>query len=239
MKYLLVFIVIFNVVMWLVFLRMFRKLFTTENIIEDTKSEYNKLVADFQKNIHQALTVSDEHVKQLKALISEADKKIKLLNDMESKSLGAKVLQESISQAGIGRSPRKKAQESYQRNKGREKVSPDASFSLTEKASTNLSENEERTLFDEENVENTGSIKSATINTKVTMNVQRNGDSWAEIPVITPEVFASEHPITPKKDKKTQIVELYDTGYSIEEISSELNLTDTEVQFALSLENRI
>ena len=78
MKYVLVFIVIFNVVMWLVFLRMFRKLFTTENIIEDTKSEYNKLVADFQKNVHQALTVSDEHVKQLKAMISEADKKIKL-----------------------------------------------------------------------------------------------------------------------------------------------------------------
>ena len=244
MKYLLGFIVIFNVVAWIVFLRKFRKLFTTENIIEDTKAELNKLVADFQKNVHLAITVSDEHSRQLKALIAEAEKKIKLLNDMESRNLSASALRDAISNGGAGntasgpsvRSPKKKAIDSYQKNKGRNKISADSSFALTSKASSDITGENDRTLFDEED---SSSVSNGMIDTKVTVNVQRNGDSWAEIPVITPEVYVNEKPVVPKKDKKSQIVELYDLGHTIEEISSELNMTDTEVQFALSLENRI
>lgn len=241
MKYFVVFLCIFNVVMWIVFLRLFRKLFTTENIIEDTKAEYNKLVTDFNKNTKLNITVIDDRIRQMKALIAEADKKIRLLTEAETKSVAARNLQSAVSAAsgnsGAGsgsavRSPRKKAQDAYTRNKTSQGFDSNSSFELTGEGVKEVSMGKQNMLFDDEE-------PSPSIDTKATVNVTSHGDSWAEIPVVTPNVYVSDKPIVPKKDKKSRIVELFDSGYSIEEISSELKLTDTEVQFALSLENRI
>jgi len=57
--------------------------------------------------------------------------------------------------------------------------------------------------------------------------------------VVVPKVFVPENPIPRKKDRMAQIVRMYDSGMTAEEIAEELSLTDMEVQFALSLEDRI
>ena len=57
MRYVVVFLCIFNVVMWMVFLWKFKKLFTTDNVIEETRVQYNNLIADMNKNTHNNIVV--------------------------------------------------------------------------------------------------------------------------------------------------------------------------------------
>ena len=231
MKYIIVFFTILNIVSWFIFLKRFKKLFTTDNIIEETKNEYNKLVTDFNKNTETNITILDDRIKTLRAMIVEADKKIKLLNDIEKKGIAVSELHNAIN--GTITSSQKKVTDAYTRAKNsRKEINPDSSFSVTEKGEKESAQ-DQKMLFDENYTD------SALIDTKTKMNVTERGDAWSEIPVVVPDVFVPEVPVVHKKDTKTQIVMMYDSGMGIEEIASELKLTDTEVQFALSLENRI
>lgn len=233
MKYFVVFLCIFNIVMWIVFLKKFKKLFTTDNIIEETKDEYNKLVTDFNKNTSMNITILDDRIQSLRALVKEADKKIKLLNEIEKKGYAALEFQNALSKPKIS-SPHKKAITAYSNEKHHSEINqinPNSSFSVTEKGEKQThAEYSQKTLFDD---------KEEQIDTAVQMKMNSRGESWAEVPVVNPEVFVPETSIVRKKDKKSEIIRMYDSGISIEEIASELSLTDTEVQFALSLENRI
>ncbi len=232
MGYVIVFLCIFNVVMWIVFLRNFKKLFTTDNIIEETKAEYNKLVQDFNKNTDTNLTILDDRIRTLKALVAEADKKIRLLNEIEKKGYAASALSAAISGAKVS-SQNKKAADAYTKSKSARSINPESSYGITGKARAV----EQGTLFDEPSQ---GAFSGASpIDTRVTVNVNSRGESWAEVPVVVPEVYMSEKPVFRKKDKKSEIVSMYDSGMSVEDIALELMLTDTEVQFALSLENRL
>ncbi len=226
MKYVVVFLCIFNVVMWIVFLKKFKKLFTTDNIIEDTKAEYNKLVTDLNRNIDSNVNVIDDRIRTLKSLIAEADKKIRLMNDIEKKGYAVSELQSAMGVKKTDHSSRKVAA-AY--SKTRQAPQSDAAYALTERAEKSLGV-DQKTLFDEDSPQ--------TIDTRAEVNVDGRG-SWAKVPVVVPDVYVEENPIPHKKEKKHQIVGMYDTGMTVEEIAEELTLTDTEVQFALSLENRI
>lgn len=236
MGYVIVFLCIFNVVMWIVFLRNFKKLFTTDNIIEETKAEYNKLVQDFNKNTDTNLTILDDRIRTLKALVAEADKKIRLLNEIEKKGYAASALSAAISGAKVSSAhAHKKAADAYTKSKSGRSINPESSYGITEKAGSERLE--QGTLFDEPSSDSFSS--ASPIDTRVQVNVNSRGESWAEVPVVVPEVYMSEKPVFRKKDKKSEIVSMYDSGMSVEDIAVELKLTDTEVQFALSLENRL
>ena len=231
MKYIIVFFCIFNIVAWIVFLKKFKKLFTTDNIIEETKSEYNKLVADFNKNTEMNITILDERIRTLRAMTVEADKKIKLLNDIEKKGFAVSELQNAIN--GKSTPVQRKISDAYSKSKSpRKDIASDASFEVTQKG-VKETQQDQKTLFDEEN----DSVN--TLDTKAKINVNEKGDAWTEVPVVVPEVYVPEVPVLHKKDKKSQIVAMFDAGMSVEEIAAELKLTDTEVQFALSMEDRI
>ena len=45
----------------------------------------------------------------------------------------------------------------------------------------------------------------------------------------------SDHPIKPKKNFQDAVKELYDLGFTVEQISSELNKSMIEVQFVIDM----
>ena len=230
MRYVVVFLCIFNVVMWMVFLWKFKKLFTTDNVIEETRVQYNNLIADMNKNTRNNIVVIEDRIRSLKALVSDAEKKIKILNDIEKKGYALNEFHEAISGKKSGVTE-KKVVDAYKKSKGASNIELDSSVVLSGKARIKSDESEgQGSLFDDGN---------RTIDTTAKVNVNSKGESWAAVPVVVPKVFVPENPIPRKKDRMAQIVRMYDSGMTAEEIAEELSLTDMEVQFALSLEDRI
>ena len=99
MVYLVVFLCVFNIVTWLLFLRNFKKLFTTDGIIEAAKSECNKIVTDLNRNADRNITLIDGKINNLQGLIKEADRKIRLLMDLEKQGAELSEFQSKLSGA--------------------------------------------------------------------------------------------------------------------------------------------
>ena len=89
MSVILILICIFNVVMWIVFLRHFKNLFTTEDIISGTKDEVNKILMDLDRQTERNLMLMDNSISKMKSLNAEIDKKLKLLDDLKNSAAGA------------------------------------------------------------------------------------------------------------------------------------------------------
>lgn len=242
MVYLVVFLCVFNIITWIVFLRNFKKLFTTDNLIESAKAECNKIIIDLNKNADRNITILDDRSKKLQLLINEADRKVKVLMDIEKQGIGVAELQNKIT--GIQHQKNnsnslKRALDSYSKNKTYRTVDDNnlnsvidsnRTVELTELGKNNISSNSQKTLFDENTV---------PINTKIDVTVDTTGASYAEIPVVTPEVFVKDKLSVSKADLKSKILVLFDSGMTVDEIAENLSCSTTEVQFALTLENRI
>ena len=72
------------------------------------------------------------------------------------------------------------------------------------------------------------------------VTVTPDGASYAEIPVVTPDVFVREKPVPlSKTDLKSEMLALFDSGMSVEQIAQKLFCSTTEVQFALSVERDV
>lgn len=229
MAYLVFFLCVVNVVLWIFFLRNFKKLFTTDDIIESAKSECNKIVIDLNRNADRNITILNEKTAGLQNLIKEADRKIKLLMEFEKKGAGLAELQNKISGAHALRrtdAAVKKAADAY----GEKSAGPDRTVSLTEDARAALKAGAQKTLFDD----------VPHVRTEAVVTVREDGASYAEIPVVTPDVFVAEKPAgLSKNDLKARILSLFDSGCSVEDIALQLSCSTTEVQFALTLENRL
>ena len=218
--------------MWIVFLKNFKKLFTTEDIIESTKAEVNKILIDFNRNTERNITVYDNASAKLKALNAETEKKIKMLTEMEKSSLGASVLNAKVSQSvGRNNSVSRRVSEAYEKNKSKRNspVAETETVVLTLNGEKAISE--ERTLFDEE-----------PKNQKLDITVLDDGSSYKEIPVVVPPVYVPEGPVIKnvnKNDIKEKILQLFDEGFDPDLIATQLGCSTTEVQFALAMAGRI
>lgn len=228
-----VLICIFNIVMWIVFLRNFKKLFTTEDVIESTKAQVNNILKNFDRDTERNLSLIDNACARLKALNAEAEKKIKLMNEMESRSLGVSELKTKVNSAlGHSSSSSRKAVDAYTKEKShttRKSLKEDDSVMLT-LSGENAVQDDQKTLFDEE-----------PKHQKLDITVLEDGTSYKEIPVVTPQVFVPETPVQnfKKNEIRENIVKLFDQGYDMEIIAKELGCSSTEVQLALSIEGRI
>lgn len=239
MKVIIILICVFNVIMWIVFLRHFKNLFTTDDIIASTKAEINKILADLNRQTERDISVYENSVSRLKALNAETDKKIRLLMELENKigtssEMNAKLHGKNISTA------KKTAVTAYERNKAKHHPDSEDTVVLTRSGEQFSVQPMQTTLFNEKNDFSDSEKEENTSSTEIFVN--KSGASYAEIPVVSPEVFVPEETVDLSKsedDLKTKILKLYDQGYSAQTIMSELGCSDTEVQFVLSIEGRI
>lgn len=222
---------ILNVALWLVFLIKFKNLFSTDNIIEKTKAELNRIIMDVNGNAERNITLIEDRIERLRALIAEADKRIKLAESAEARAAAVPVLRSQVSGA-VKKSAQslsvRRAADAYKRNRKTPPVKPDDAFFLTSSGKSAAGTVAQNTLFDE-----TGPQDSA--GTEITVN--GDGASYAEIPVISSGVIAPD-PAAGRRDFREQVSDLYDGGLSVADIAARLSCSTTEVQFVLDLEGK-
>ncbi len=227
-----------NLILWFVFLYKFKKLFTTEDIISSSKSELDKIISDVNRNVDRNVTVIDDAIARLRQLNAETEKKIKLLADLNAKTEALPEFKSRVSDSVRRTNPLgKSVEKAYARNRvspHKRGVEPDTAVFITPAGETKaVQDAQQQTLFDEQ-----GAVSQIKTTAEVMMT--EGGASYAEIPVMSPKVYASETPVTVQADDlKSRILLLFDRGRSIEDIAAELSCSTTEVQFALTLENRL
>ena len=193
---------VINIALWVILLIRFKKLFSTDSIVEKTRAQMNQMVADIDNTTDRDMFLVKESEKRIKQELAEADKKMELfkeatdrLRDMiaeadrinkisnKSKSLyqdfsktsfgGANTASANLTTAKVG-NVEKKAATSYTREKNRK-----FEAQIDPEASYEL--NPQNDLFS--SVEEQHSIiKNET-------TVTQDGAAYREVPLIITKVY--------------------------------------------------
>lgn len=236
MSVVVILVCVFNVVMWIVFLRHFKNLFTTEDIVAGTKEEVNKILMDLNRQTERNLSLMDSSISKMKSLNAEIDKKLKLLDELKNSAAGTAELTAKINSKPV--SGRKIAASAYEKNKPSKKnINSEDTVVLTRTGEQLSVEPLQTTLFNEKSDFSQDKKDEIPVNTDI--HVDSQGASYAQIPVVSPKVFVSEKFADLSKTPETlkdKILKLFDQGYNAEIISKELDCSLTEVQFVLDIE---
>lgn len=236
MSVVVILVCVFNVVMWIVFLRHFKNLFTTEDIVAGTKEEINKILMDLNRQTERNLSLMDSSISKMKSLNAEIDKKLKLLDELKNSAAGTAELTAKINSKPV--SGRKIAASAYEKNKPSKKnINSEDTVVLTRTGEQLSVEPMQTTLFNEKSDFSQDKKDEIPVNTDI--HVDSQGASYAQIPVVSPKVFVSEKFADLSKTPETlkdKILKLFDQGYNAEIISKELDCSLTEVQFVLDIE---
>ena len=209
-------ICIVNLLLWCVFFLKFKKLFSTDDVIQQTRKEMNNMILDINRNAERNISLLEDRTTKLKQIINDADRRIQLAQSESVKTIAAAGLQKEVKRA----TTIQKAADSYKKN-SRSTIKPESAYEVKKPVQSSL--------FDE---------NEKTINTKPEMIVQSDGSAYASVPVVNPKVYFAETPVQEHKTSKSfneSVKELYDAGMSIEQIASKLSCSKTEVQFVIDM----
>ncbi|MCI1207841.1 MAG: hypothetical protein LKF96_00140 [Treponema sp.] len=225
-----------NIILWIVFFHKFSSLFSTDDIIETTRAELNKMIADVNRTTERNINLVEDRITQLKKILSDADRKIALLSSEQKKyeitsayktSLNG-ITSEKRDVHGARTSSIQTVASKYKKNAGvSQKRNPDreASYALTQDGFKQIApEEKQAVLFDDVGKNNVNGADE-----------KKNEAAYADVPVIAPKVYLSENPITKRKDFAAEVRKLYEKGETIDEIASALSSSVTEVQFAIDM----
>jgi hypothetical protein len=205
-------ICIFNIVMWIIFASKFKKIFSTDDIIEKTRDELNHMIIDVNKNADRNITLIEDRIRELKLVTAEADRHLAIAKSEIEKEQKAKQIESKI--------------ESKTHPRSAKSINPDTLLvTPTQKYVREQKQGDLFVLNDK-----SSDVEAAT---KTKVKPQNESGVVKEIPIITPQVYLSDTPIEPKKDFKTRVKELYSKGKDAEQISEELGRSVQEVKFAL------
>ena len=217
-------IVAINVVLWIVFIVRFERLFSADDVIEKTRAEMDNMIRDINNNTVRAVDIIDDRTKQLKRLIEEADRRIAFAQSEEVKKKSLSAFRDTLEKKTVPEVSRRAAN-TYKKNVPRSRPSPDASYAVTGEGKA-LSETDHSLFAD----------RQKEVSTKTEMNVMGDGSSYAKVPVIKPDVYFSETPVVPKKNFPKQVLEMSEMGLTIEQIAKQLSCSKTEVQMILDMQ---
>ena len=231
--YIALFISLVSLILMIVILIRFKKLFSTDSIIDKTKAQMNRVIMDVNANANRDMELINESSRRLRALLNEADKK------MESFREASQLLQNTIAEAeksGKGGRQHTSAQSQPQKPL----IDPDASFRVrTAPQSTSV----QRSLFDdvEKEEEKPSIIKDETI-------VTNDGAAYKEVPLFKAKVYDEKAALVQKqkealqqpdqkseKDIKEKVERMFRQGMQIDAIAQELSCPTSEIQFIIDM----
>ena len=207
-----------TILMFFIIIR-FKKLFSTDGIIEKTKIQMNKVIKDVNKNAQMDIDLVNDKSRRIKALMSEADKK------MDQFRQASDLLRNTIAEAeaSLKKNGRKTVYVQNERladippvGKPNPYVNPNAAYAPTVQQS----------LFDEE-----------VNNDADEINVRDDGAAYKQVPLIITKVY-EDKPLTQEEasaELNKQVQRLYEQGLEIEEIAAKLSCSISEVQFIIDL----
>lgn len=223
-----------NLLLWLVFLIRFKKLFSADDIMVKFRDGMDSLIADAQRNTLSNINLIDEKIKELKAASAEAERKVAILrHELENAEKGA-AFQAQLNLQTASAAPKK----------GRGKAAASQSSSTVSKSSKRGSSKaaaaykQSELPGEDEAVALTGLFKEnaqKSLFEDPQITVTKDGDAYGKVPIIKTKIVASDNPIKPKKPFVRRVKELAELGKSVEEIASETDHSTTEVQLVLDM----
>ena len=72
------FFCVLNLCLWVAFFIKFKKIFSTEDIIDSTRNELNRMIEDINRNADRNINLIQDKIKQLKIAVAEADRHVEL-----------------------------------------------------------------------------------------------------------------------------------------------------------------
>lgn len=230
-----------NLVLWLFFLRKFNRFFSTDKIIQNTKTEVDNIIRDLNRATERDMTIIDARLQEIKAASAEAERHILVAKNELERQTKISQYQSALSSqnknaqnvefASLSKKTEPKKQSEIKSfNNISDGLFSSNSYSITKEGQMALNGGQQE-LFDQQTEEPYVNSPSGT-----KFSVDTQGTGFASIPKISPNIHFADDPIKPKKSINQQIKELSDKGYSIEMIARELNLTTTEVQFSLDMD---
>ena len=206
-----------NLLLWFLFFKKFKKIFSTDDIIENTRTELNRMILDVNRNAERNITLIESKISDLKAIISQADSHVSLLKSEIEKNIMADNYKSKVKSV-ISSSP---ANPSYKVNAYIKNSGPgQQSLFQTEIAGAADTIRTEEKTYNDVATENTGYLNEA----------QKHMEN-----VHIANVHVAEEPIVMKKSFNQEVNERYMKGESVEEIAASLSRSVTEVQFALDM----
>lgn len=217
-----------NLLLWLVFLIRFKKLFSADDIMVKFRDGMDSLIKDAQRNTLSNMNLIDDKIKELKAASAEAERKLAILrHELQNAEKGAAFqarlsLQSAAPKKAKGKAAATTVSKSSKRGsskaaaayKQNELPSADEAVALTGL----FKENAQKSLFEEPQI-----------------TVTANGDAYGKVPIINTKIVSSDNPIKPKKPFVRRVKELAELGKTVEEIASETDHSTTEVQLVLDM----
>ena len=243
--YIALFISLVSLILMIVILIRFKKLFSTDAIIDKTKSQMNRVIMDVNNNANRDIELINESSRRLRALLNEADKKME--NFQEAMQLLRNTITEAEKTSHSNGRSYSGLQESQrfadikpvgQKSKKTTSIDPDASFEITKKAPSH-----QGSLFDDP--------EPATILKDETL-VTQDGAAYKEVPLIVTKVYDEEPPAEkqypPKnlpffappppvsnRTLKDKVEKLFNQGMQVDDIAEELSCPASEVQFIIDM----
>lgn len=237
----------FNVLLWIIFLIRFKRLFSTDKVVEKTADKINKMIKNIDEATERDLYLSGEAEKRINQSIEETQKKIELFKEASQR------LKDMIAEADrinkisnqssslfqdfnkINNKSAIKNVNEYLKNKPKSQpkveISADSAYELTA--------SNQPDLFSEDNSSSKNAWKDETILTA-------DGAAYKEVPLVITKVYddeyvtSDEHPKpqleNAKRNLTKKIRQLLEQDYTVEQIASELSCSETEVEMIIDME---
>lgn len=200
----------------------FKKLFSTEAIIEKTKTQMNKIISDINKNANMDIDLINDATKRTRTLMKEAEEK------MDEFREASELLREMIAtvkkdSSGIKSNP------IYQ-NSLINDIKPLKKTSVYENQATSFKVNayksHQQSLFDDD---------SQKINEKVPKKEVSIEDENM-IPNIVTNIIPDDDSVK-EKSLNDKVEKLFRSGMQVDDIAVELSCSISEVQFIIDMLN--
>lgn len=233
-------ICIINIVLWIILLIRFKKLFSTDKIIKTTTEKMNKLVMEIDNATERNIFLTDASAKKIQNLLADADKNMELFVEASKRLRDMIAEAEKFSRRNEVKSPiyepvREVIREEYKQKPANETIKKNINTYIqnSKKYSNNESESKQQELFGDNLNEQSVQITSSGTGT----NVTENGTAYKEIPLVITRVY-EEQPVPETNKKKNitkEVQKLYDQGYTVQQIANELSCSITEVQLIIDM----
>lgn len=236
------FFCVLNITLWVTFFLKFKKIFSTDDIIASTREEMDRMIADINHNAGRNIELIEDRIKQLKAVVAEADRHVELSKrELEAQKVSlsyqqkidsAVQMQKNQVQSSAGRG---RPVQQYLRNQSMNisaGIQGAKRYELTDEGSRHVNP-QQGDLFEQAEAEDARGIVS---DAGTTFTVESDGSSYASVPVIGGNVSYADEPLQPHKSIAELVHDLYVAGHSVEEIAREVNRSTTEVQMALDMD---
>ena len=226
--YIALFLSLVSLLLMIIILVRFKKLFSTDSIIDKTKSQMNRVIMDVNNNANRDIELINESSRRLRALLNEADKK------MENFKEATQLLRNSIAEA----------EKTVQKPKKNVYIDPDASYTVTKNAPSrqgSLFDETDDTVPKESPKDQKSILKDETV-------VTQDGAAYKEVPLIITKVYDEKMNIvktqqeaktiqsqTSDRNLKDKVEKLFRQGMQIDDIASELSCPASEVQFIIDM----